>query len=234
MIIKPKNYIGDMNSMVFGDYFDRFISDRSFHKDLSDKISITKEEYKILQEKAEKIKALSDQAETLRLENKELKDVIKEIKEDGRHYKELKEENEKFMHALLKVRADFENYKKINERENQRYKVYISEGILKKLIVHFDDLKRALKVIETLEDGGSVKKGFEMVIKNFEKLLEEEGVKSMNCEGEKFDPYKHEALMVQKNEALPENTIVEELDQGYLFKDKVLRPAKVLISKKSN
>jgi molecular chaperone GrpE len=61
--------------------------------------------------------------------------------------------------------------------------------------------------------------------------LEEEGVKELNSKGEKFDPYKHEVLLVEVNDDLPENTIIEELDKGYFFKDKVLRPAKVKISK---
>ena len=71
-------------------------------------------------------------------------------------------------------------------------------------------------------------------MKNFEKLLVEEGVESMNSEGEKFDPYKHEAVIVEEGRNdLPENTILEEITKGYYFKDKVLRPAMVKISKKS-
>ena len=79
-----------------------------------------------------------------------------------------------------------------------------------------------------------IKKGFEIIVSNFKKILSEEGVEPMNSEGEKFDPYKHEVVMVEEErEDLPENTIIEELEKGYYFNNKVLRPAKVKISKKS-
>ena len=104
---------------------------------------------------------------------------------------------------------------------------------MKKLISHYDDLQRAIKVLETLEQGESIKKGFEMLVKNFQKLLDEEGVKPMNCQGQKFDPYKHEVKMVKIDNNLPENTIIEELSKGYYYNNEVLRPAMVIISKKS-
>ena len=55
----------------------------------------------------------------------------------------------------------------------------------------------------------------------------------MNCEGQKFDPYKQEVIIVEDRDDLPENTIIEELDKGYYYNNKVLKPAKVKISKKS-
>jgi molecular chaperone GrpE len=70
-----------------------------------------------------------------------------------------------------------------------------------------------------------------MIVENFEKFLEDEGVKPMHSEGEKFDPYKHEALLVEENENLPENIILEEMDKGYYLNNKVLKPAGVKISK---
>ena len=156
------------------------------------------------------------------------------MKDDGRKFKELMEEKEKFMNSLLRVRADFENYKKRSERENERYRDYVMEVILKKLIDHYDDLLRALNLLKVFNNMDGIKNGFEIIVKNFEKILKEEGVKPMNSEGEKFDPYKHEAVIVEEGlDDLPENTILEELTKGYYFKDKVLRPAKVKISKKS-
>ncbi|GAG89899.1 unnamed protein product, partial [marine sediment metagenome] len=133
-----------------------------------------------------------------------------------------------------RVRADFENYKKRSERENNRYKSYVIDTMLKKLIEHYDDLVRALNLLKMLEDVDGIKKGFEIIVKNFEKILSEEGVKPMNSEGEKFDPYKHEAVIVEEGRNdLSENTILEEITKGYYLKDKILRPAKVKISKKS-
>ncbi|MFX0138590.1 MAG: nucleotide exchange factor GrpE [Candidatus Hodarchaeota archaeon] len=156
------------------------------------------------------------------------------MKDDGRKFKELLEEKEKFMNSLLRVRADFENYKKLSERENSRYKSYVMESMLKKLIDHYDDLVRALNLLKTIEDLDGIKNGFELIVRNFEKILTEEGVRPMDSEGEKFDPYKQEAVLVEEGrDDFPENTILEEITKGYYLKDKVLRPAKVKISKQS-
>ncbi len=225
--------MGDRIKMVFGDYYDRFLTDRGHYGRSSNKISISKEEYRVLKDKAKKYEAVASNIETLRLENRELKDVLKNLKEDARDYKDLKEETEKYMASLIRVQADFENYKKIKERERRDYKIRATEIILKKLIKHYDDLIRALEVIDNVENGDSIKKGFEIILKNFEHLLKEEGVKPMNAEGQEFDPYKHEVLMCAESD-LPENTIIEELDKGYYINNKVLRPAKVIISKNLN
>ncbi|MFW9820071.1 MAG: nucleotide exchange factor GrpE, partial [Candidatus Thorarchaeota archaeon] len=170
----------------------------------------------------------------IKTQNDRLLKELDDMKDDARKFKEFMEEKEKFMNSLLRVRADFENYKKRSERENGRYREYVMEVILKKLIDHYDDLIRALNLLKVFENMNGIKNGFEIIVKNFEKILTQEGVKPMNSEGEKFDPYKHEAVMVEEGrDDLPENTILEEITKGYFIKDKVLRPAKVKISKKS-
>jgi len=157
-----------------------------------------------------------------------------DLKEDARKFKELEEEKEKFLRSLLQVRADFDNYKKRQERENLNYKKYVLEGFLRKLIGHYDDLIRALNLLKMFEGADGITKGFEIIVKNFEKVIGEEGVRPMDSEGQKFDPYKHEAMMVEEGrDDLPDNTIIEVFDKGYFINDKILRPAKVKISKKS-
>jgi len=166
--------------------------------------------------------------------NERLLKELDDMKDDGRKFKELMEEKEKYLNSLLRIRADFDNYKKRSERENSRYKSYIMDAMLKKLVDHYDDLIRAMNLLKMLEDTDGIKNGFDIIINNFEKLLTEEGVKPMNSEGGKFDPYKHEAVLVEEGrDDLPENTILEEITKGYYLKDKILRPAKVKISKKS-
>ena len=215
------------------DYFDKYINDRGFYEKPLSKVSISREEYDSLKAIAEKYELLATEHKKIKSKNDALLKELDDLKEDARNFKELEEEKEKFIQSLLRVRADFDNYKKMAERENQRYRSYVRENILKKLIKHYDDLVRALNMLEIIENGESIKKGFELLVKNFEKLLKEEGVEAMNCEGEKFDPYKHEALMTEESDDLPENTIIEELDKGYYLNNNILRPAKVTISKKS-
>lgn len=222
-----------MKITMFEDYF---VNERGFSRRHPGEISISNEKYEKLMEIIEKYELLAAEHKRIKSQNDTLLKELDDMKEDARKFKELQEEKEKYFNSLLRVRADFENYKKISERENAKYRSYFLENILRKLIKHYEDLVRAEKILSSLEDGENMKKGFKMVVKNFEKLLEEEGVKAMNCEGEKFDPYKHEAIMVEdcNNEDLPDHVILEELDKGYLYKDKILRPAKVKISKKKN
>ncbi len=220
--------------MVFEDYFDRFPSQRGSPRRASNQISLSRSDFDRLKIKAEKYEALVEEHKKVKTQNDRLLKEMDDMKDDGRKFKELIEEKEKFMNSLLRVRADFENYKKRSERENGRYREYVMEAILKKLIDHYDDLIRALNLLKVLENMDGIKNGFEIIVKKFEKLLTEEGVKPMNSEGEKFDPYKHEAVIVEEGrDDLPENTILEEITKGYFVKDKVLRPAMVKISKKS-
>jgi len=220
-----------MKKMVFEDYYDEYFNARRSLEDPYSKVSILKEKYKMLMEIAEKYEMLLRKFDQVEAKNTELHKQIENLKEDGRQLKDLEEKTEKYLNSLVRTQADFDNYKKTNQRENERYRERVKEEMLKKLIKHYEDLLRAFNVLDLLDKGESVKKGFKMIVENFEKFLKDEGVKPMLSEGEKFDPYNHEALMVEENEELPENTIIEVIDKGYYLNNKVLRPAGVKISK---
>jgi len=217
--------------MVFEDYYDEYFNAQRSLEDPYRKVTISKDKYKKLMEIAEKYEMLLRKFDQVDAKKTELHKQLETLKEDGRQLKDLEEKTEKYLNSLIRVQADFENYKKANYRENERYRLRVKEEMLKKLIKHYEDLHRALKVLDSLKKGESVKKGFKMIVDNFEKFLEDEGVKPMHSEGEKFDPYKHECLLVEENEELPENTILEEIDKGYYLNNKVLKPAGVKISK---
>jgi len=221
--------------MVFEDFYDGYFNARRSLEDPYNKVTISKTEYKQLRGIAEKYETLVEKFQDIEAKKSELHRQLEEMRDDGRKLKELEEKTQKYLNSLVRVQADFDNYKKSNQRENERFALRTKENMLRKLIKHYEDLQRALKILETLQNDEHIKKGFEMILKNFEKILEEEGVRAMNCEGEKFDPYKHEALMVEENENLPENTIFEEIDKGYYLNNIILKPAGVKISKlKSN
>ena len=221
--------------MVFEDYYDEFFNARRSLEDPYRKVTISKEKYKNFVETTEKYEMLAKKMDEVIAKKTELEREIEYLKSDGRKLKELEEKTEKYLNSLVRTQADFDNYKKANQRENERYRERVKEEMLKKLIRHYEDLLRAFNILDLIEKGESVKKGFKMIIENFEKFLEDEGVKPMLSEGEKFDPYKHEALLVEENKELPENTIIEELNKGYYLNNKILKPAGVKISKtKSN
>ncbi len=218
---------------MFRNDLSEFFGDRRYLEDPNEKTVISKKQLKGLREKAEQFEVLSSKFSDIKKENQVLKNEINRLREDDKNLKDLQEQAKKYYDSLARVQADFDNYKKIAIRDKNRVELHAKERILKKLISHYDDLLRTVKAIEIIDRTEDIKKGFEMIVKNFEKLLEEENVVPMNCEGEEFDPYKHEAMMVQKNNDLPENVIIHELDKGYFFNNEVLRPARVAISQKS-
>ena len=217
--------------MVFEDYYDNFFNRRRALEDPYSRVTISKEKYQNLLEIAEKYEALIKEYRDVVAKKTEIQKQLEDLKNDGRKLKELEEKTEKYLNSLLRTQADFDNYKKASNRENERYRQRYQEKMLVKLIKHYEDLIRALKVLETVKVDNSVQKGLNIITENFAKLLEDEGIVPMKTEGDIFDPYKHEVVLVEENDDLPDNTIVEELDKGYYLNNKVLKPARVKISK---
>jgi molecular chaperone GrpE len=151
-------------------------------------------------------------------------------------YLKLKEEAVKAKESwdkLLRVQADFENMRKRLEREKQDFVKFANEGILVELLNVLDDLERTIELAQTKhQDLPAFLKGVEMILAHLYEMLKEYGVKSIEAEGKVFDPNYHEALMQIENKDLPEHTIVEELQKGYLLNDRVIRTSKVKVSKK--
>jgi len=134
-----------------------------------------------------------------------------------------------YENTLKRLQADFENYVKRVDKEKLDYMKFAAAKILAKLVHIVDDLDRALQVLEKTENK-EIKAGIHMVHKQFHKMLEEEGVKEMTCMGKKVDPYCHEIIEMKEHES-PEGTIIEVAQKGYHVHDKILRTAKVKVSK---
>ncbi|MGA2775540.1 MAG: nucleotide exchange factor GrpE [Candidatus Omnitrophota bacterium] len=151
-------------------------------------------------------------------------------------YLKLKGEAEKGKESwdkLLRMQADFENTRKRLEREKQDFIKFANEGLILELLNILDDLERVVNSAELKnEDMPAFLKGVEMILAHIYEMLKEHGVKSVEAEGKLFDPNFHEALMQVENKDLPEHTVVEELQKGYLLNDRVIRTAKVKVSKK--
>ena len=151
-------------------------------------------------------------------------------------YNELRDAVEKtkdIQDKLLRSQADFENMRKRLEREKQDFLKYANEGIILELLNVLDDLERVINLAEDKhEDLNAFLKGVEMILAHLYELLKTHGVKPVEAEGKIFDPHYHEALMQVENKDLAENTIVEVLQKGYLMYERVIRTAKVKVSKK--
>jgi molecular chaperone GrpE len=218
----------ELNNMVFED---DFFNVRKSLEDPYRKISISKSEYERLQQVAAKHETLLKKFQRIETEKSQLEQEIELLKDDGRKLKQLEEENEKMLNSLLRIRAEFENYKKTIDRNNENYRQKVQERIMRELVKHVEDLTRTMKILKALNIADSIKSGFQMILQNFNKMLEEEGVRPMNCVGEKFDPFKQEALLVEERDDIPENTIIEEIDKGYFINNAILKPAGVKVSK---
>ncbi|HHV79846.1 MAG TPA: nucleotide exchange factor GrpE [Firmicutes bacterium] len=129
---------------------------------------------------------------------------------------------------FLRARADFDNYRKRVEADAAK-RIYQAqaETVLKILDVR-DNLDRALASPDSTDTAG-IKRGVEMVARQFDMVLESEGVKPVKSLGEKFDPSLHEAVEVVKDSSRENGTIVEEVRRGYTFKGHLLRAARVKV-----
>ena len=160
---------------------------------------------------------------------------IKDAEQFGEDSEEaLKKEVEKLKESLLRNAADYENFKKRKESEVWRIREYASEDVLKKLFPLYEDLARSIGSIEKGEsnDIETLKMGMKAIYEKFRALLASEGVEEINSLGKEFDVEVNEAVMQVPREDLPENTVVEVVEKGFRYKDKVAKHEKVLVSKK--
>lgn len=168
-------------------------------------------------------------------ENKHKEEKIITLKEP--EYLALKEEADKakdYWDKILRLQADFENSRKRLEKEKQDFIKFANEGIIAELLNILDDLERTTNLAESKhQDLPAFLKGVEMILAHLYQMLKEYGIRPVEAEGKLFDPNLHEALMQVENNDLAEHTVVEELQKGYLLNDKVIRTAKVKVSKKS-
>jgi len=135
---------------------------------------------------------------------------------------------------LLRQQADFDNTRKRLDKEKQDFVKFANEELIFELLTVLDDLERTVELAqEKHEDLSAFLKGVEMILAHLYDLLKKFGVKPIDAQGKIFDPHFHEALMQVENKDLPEHTVVEELQKGYLLNDRVIRTTKAKVSKKT-
>ena len=143
--------------------------------------------------------------------------------------KELEEKIQSLEDTLLRKVAEFENYKRRTENDQMNLLKYAAESFILKILPVYDDLQRSINHLNE-DNNDSVKEGLKLVLNKFTKVFDEQGIKKIEAKGEEFDVEYHEALMQQPNNEVPSNTVLEEIEAGYLYKDKVIRHAKVIVS----
>jgi molecular chaperone GrpE len=135
---------------------------------------------------------------------------------------------------LLRTTADFDNFKKRAAREKQDAIRYANEALLEKLVPVLDNFDAALSATQANPNGAaeSLQAGVAMIFQQLKKVLTESGLEELDANGQKFDPNFHEAVSQQESADVPEGQVLQQLRKGYKLRDRLLRPATVIVAKK--
>ena len=143
---------------------------------------------------------------------------------------ELAQSLEELNQRYVRLVADFDNYRRRTAQEKSELSEYSIAKLVTALLPVLDNFERALSAAEANEQIKGYLKGMEMVYAQLFGTLEKEGLAVIEAKGEIFDPKKHEAIMTVEDPDSPDDTIVEELQKGYTFKEKVIRPTMCKVS----
>jgi len=153
-----------------------------------------------------------------------------EVEEVSTQLAKALERNRELEDKLLRMAAEQDNFKKRMQRERETALKYAEETILREILPSLDNLERAVDQCKCLPDAVALLNGVEMTCKGLLNTLERFGVKPLAGEGD-FDPNFHEAVATEASADVPENQILQEYQKGYMFKDRLIRAAKVVVSK---
>ncbi|MBQ4584096.1 MAG: nucleotide exchange factor GrpE [Bacilli bacterium] len=144
----------------------------------------------------------------------------------------LKAANALLNEKVLRLTADMQNMKRRYEEEISKLYKYEGEDFAKKLLSVIDNFERAIKLDDTNLDDELSKflSGFKMIYGNMINILKEKGIEEIICLNEEFDPAKMDAVLTEKVEGTPSNKVIDVMQKGYIYKDKVIRPAMVKVS----
>ena len=133
---------------------------------------------------------------------------------------------------VLRVSAEFDNYKKRTLRELDDFRKYATEALVKELLPVLDNLERAVASASDNTDANAcVIEGVQMTHQEILKIFEKFNVKPIDAIDKPFDPTYHQAILQEKTNEKPDNTVLKEMQRGYLMHDRLLRPAMVVVSK---
>ena len=166
------------------------------------------------------------------LEEKVAEQMLDESEKDKK-IAELETQLQELKDTLLRKAAEFENYKRRTENEQMNLLKYAAENFIVKLLPIVDDFERSLQHSDDAQDKEAIKQGIKLVYDKLMKLLDEQGVKKIDAVGKPFDVEFHEALMQRKDDSVEPHTVLDEVEKGYLYKDKVIRHSKVVVSEDS-
>ena len=151
---------------------------------------------------------------------------LEEVKSDEDIIKDLEDQ-------VLRAKAEVQNVRRIAAQEVTKARLIGLEALAKEFLSVSDNLERAVISCEDSEEINVIKEGLELTLKSLESSLSSAGIKAIEFNDKSFDPEKHEAISVIEDDTLEQNTIIDVVQKGYTIMDRILRPSKVVVSKKS-
>jgi molecular chaperone GrpE len=139
-------------------------------------------------------------------------------------------ERDQFLSLLKRTQADFENYQKRNQRERDQERRFAAAALAIDLLPVLDNLERATAAAQQAGETGPLVQGVSMVHGQLLDLLRRHGITPIDALGQPFDPNLHSAVMQQPSSDVAPNTVLQVLEQGFMHHDRVLRPARVVVS----
>jgi len=136
---------------------------------------------------------------------------------------------DRFRDLALRSQADFENYRKRAAREKDEAIKYANSALLERLVTIIDNFELGLEAAKAEGEQSPIYSGMTLVRKQLNDLLSEHGLQPIEAEGKRFDPNLHEAIAHEATD-FPEGTVIRQTRRGYRFKDRLLRPARVVVS----
>jgi molecular chaperone GrpE len=158
--------------------------------------------------------------------------IVAVTTEEFSRLRKLAGERDQYLDLAARTRAEFENYQKRMQRDREQERKYAFGPLAESLLPILDNLDRAIQAGKQAGETGPLVQGVAMVQAQFLELLKRHGITRIHSEGQPFDPNLHQAVMQKPMEDVEPNTIVQVIEQGFLNQDRVLRPAKVVVSTK--
>ncbi|WP_338470305.1 nucleotide exchange factor GrpE [Niallia sp. XMNu-256] len=143
---------------------------------------------------------------------------------------ELKGKLEETENRILRLQADFENARRRARLDLEATEKYKAQSLITSLLPAIDNFERALKLDADNEQAKSLLQGMDMVYRSVLEALKAEGAEQIDAVGKEFDPHMHQAVMQVQDENFDSNVVVEELQKGYILKDRVIRPSMVKVN----
>ncbi len=182
-------------------------------------------------ENQNKISQLNKQIEELK---EEIKNCEAEKPELEKEIEELKKKNEEYYDQLLRLKAEFENYRKRVEKEKSELAEWVKYDVMLSILPLYDMLKMAQDHIsQSPSDIENLKVGLGMIFSEFDKLFESMGLSELDVLNKQYDPMTCEIVGTVEGDGENEGLVVEVVQPGYIAKNRLIRPAKVKIVKKS-